>query len=335
MSSKFWSKVLEASIDNIESFQPQIEEDAKHEDHSTAITFKYLSDRQLRFDYDVTCEQLNNIAPQNSAMILPNDDQPLVIFKEVLRDELDIFHSQLMEEYELLNEYISAEVCKKLLERKKHEEVEINQWSYKVGDVALKRDELKVITSNNDRWLTCLHRYRVKVKAKHRIFNAWKKLTQNKRFSNYNERKIKQALDKRIMRRVLDAWRSDVHKDYKLKQIELEPTYYQQRKTEVIDEWDHLIEGLRGYIDQLQQEIKVEVGAKHELIKVYESAMNGSVKKFQNANEFVNTQINEYRQSVNYDTFGRADPMKSTKGMDIGRITLTQQVDPEEEESKR
>ena len=103
------------------------------------------------------------------------------------------------------------------------------------------------------------------------------------------------------------------------------------------DEWDSLIEGLRGYIEQLQEEIKLEVNAKAELARIYEVAMNGSVKKFVDSNEFVNTQINEYRQTTNFnDTFGRADETQQYKSQfDIGRITLVEQEDPEEEEKQQ
>jgi len=72
---------------------------------------------------------------------------------------------------------------------------------------------------------------------------------------------------------------------------------------------------------------------------VYEQVINGSIQNFHEANDFVETQVNDYRQSVNYDTFGRGDmtELNAFKSTDIRRITLhdsedlIQQKDPEDE----
>lgn len=231
-----------------------------------------------------------------------------------------------------MKEYFTAEIITKLKQKKKHEEDEINVESNKVSDVTLYRDYLKVDYFNNDKWLTNLFKYRVVAKMKQRAFNALKKNYEHEKFCKHNARILAQRRQQGIMRKVVDAWRVQVHMDYKQKQILNEPNYYLQRKTEVIDEWDNLIEGLKGYIEQLQNEIKVEVNAKSELIQLYERTMNGSIQQFHKANDFVETQINDYRQTVNYDTFGRAGETKAGfKSTDINRVTLTQLHDPEDE----
>lgn len=149
-----------------------------------------------------------------------------------------------------------------------------------------------------------------------------------------------------MLRNLFDTWRIETHSIYKQKQIELEPHYYQTRKTEIIDEWDSYIDKLKGYITQLQTEIKVEVNSKHELIKVYEASMNHSVKKFNEENHFVNTQVAEYRANTNFDdtlargtipdrrdTFGKSGTNYVPKTADIGHLTLLrEQTDPEDEE---
>ena len=165
----------------------------------------------------------------------------------------------------------------------------------------------------------------------------------------------------RWLRTIFDAWRIDTHSSYKQKQIELEPTYYLERKTQVIDEWDSLIGNLRAYIDQLNNEIKIEVTAKNELVKVYEATINGSVQKFQKENDFVVNQIGQYRQETGFDdtfarnnsmvnkqdTFGKQKFKKTSQYIgkgdsqyvpittDIGYLSLLkEQQDPEEDEKE-
>lgn len=333
MSSKFWTRVLEAGIDNVNTFRDEIEEEEKQKPSYGALTFNYMINKRMREQFNTTSYQLENLHPNNRAMILPNDEPPIVNFKEELKSDLDVLNRQIMEEYDLMKEYFSSEMVSKLKERKLFEEIDIQNVSAKVGDVALFRDKLKVETRDNDRWLAMLHLYRTKIKFKHRIFNWWKKEAQNSKFAKRNLRVIDGGRKHRLFRRIFDAWRNQAHGSYKQKQIESEPMYYEQRRIEVIQEWDDLIDGLRGYIEQLQHEIKVEVTAKAELIKIYESVMNGSVVKFKKENEFVNSQVGEYRRTVGFDTLARDEGKASmAKYQDIGRITLTQQIDPEEEE---
>jgi len=214
--------------------------------------------------------------------------------------------------------------------------------SNEVGDVALMRDQLKIEISNNDHVLEKLLHARTKQRMKNKIFTVLKNNRQCTKFQKHTGSKVESKIRGNFLKKVFFAWRIEAHKEYKQKQIELEPTYYQERKEEVITEWDDLIEGLRGYVEQLQQEVKIEVNAKAELAKIYEVAMNGSVKKFVDSNHFVNTQVNEYRQTVGFDdTFGRAgktEAMNQTNAMQSKmHITLVsdfiEQRDPEENKS--
>lgn len=168
------------------------------------------------------------------------------------------------------------------------------------------------------------------------MWNRWRDKTRHDRLCQHNLQKLKRKRQLRLFRNVVDAWREDAHAGYKQRFISLKPEYYNQRKAEVIDEWDNLIEGLKGYIAQLQMEIKVEVSAKTELVKLYEAIMNGSVKKFNIENEFI-TQVHEANRSIGNDTFGR-DLGKETayRPVDIGRLTLLkEQEDPEDEEESK
>jgi hypothetical protein len=335
MSSKFWKLVLEANVDNIDTFQPQIEqEESKNNYNNQALTLRYLVDKQLRYEFDNLSTALDRTPVHNKAMILPSDEPPIVKFKEELKDDLDVLHQQIMEEYELMKEYFSSEFINQIKHKKKTEEHDIKKMSDSLGNIALHRDNLIVETTRNDQILAKILNAKVRQKSMIKVFNILKKNAIFVKGLIHRENLLRKKTKNSVLRRAFDALRSDTHNDFKQRHLHLEPMYYQQRKEEVIDEWDNLIEGLRGYIEQLQEEIKLEVNAKAELAKIYEVAMNGSVKKFVNANEFVNTQINEYRQTTNFnDTFGRAGETQQYKSQfDIGKITLVEQEDPEEEE---
>lgn len=268
-------------------------------------------------------------------MVLSSDEPPIVRFKEELKDDLNTFNRQLMEEYDVMKEFFTTEFKQKLKEKKTHEESDIHNESASVGDVALIRDKFKVETRNNDLYLGKLFKSRMNKFLMQMVWIKWRNYTRHTKLVNYNLRKFEHTKRQKQFRLLFDAWRSQVHFDYKKKQIDLKPFYYKQRKTEVIDEWDNLIAGLRGYVEQLQMEIKVEVNAKAELIKLYESVMNGSVVKFKRENEFT-AQVNEMRQTSGNDTFGR-DLRESDnfRSVNIGRLTLLkEQEDPEEEEAK-
>lgn len=97
MSTKFWNLVLEADIDNINQFAGEIEEN-KHQEGS--LTLKYLADKHLRNEFGVITDQLDHGSYLNKDMILKTDERPIVVFKQELRNDLDILNDQIMEEYE-------------------------------------------------------------------------------------------------------------------------------------------------------------------------------------------------------------------------------------------
>ena len=278
MSSKFWSRVLEAGVHNVLDFQEEIEaEERKALPYDGKLTMKYLFDQNVINDFCNVWNKIGTISNSNSAMVLTSDEPPIAKFKEELKDDLGIFNKQLMEEYDVMKEFFTTEFKQKLKEKKTHEESDIHNESASVGDVALIRDRFKVETRNNDQDLTQLFKSRLNKFLKQMVFIKWRNEIRHKKLWRHNLQKFEKKRKLRLFRLLFDEWRSQVHFEYKKKQIELKPIYYQHRKAEVIDEWDKLISGLRGYIEQLQMEIKVEVNAKAELIKLYESVMNGSV----------------------------------------------------------
>lgn len=334
MSTKFWNKITEASLGNIHEFEREIQaEEEKDSNSERALTFNYLANKEIKDEFDALSSQLDTVPNYNANMVLPSDDPPIVKFKEELKMDLDVLNNQVMEEYNVMKEFFSSDFRNLLKDKKRTEEEEIKHESDQVSDVALIKDKLKVGSRKNEIYFDRLFQKRRDNKLKQRVWVAFRNYTRNKKFGNYNVRKTQQKGRQQFLKRVLDAWRIQTHGTYKQKQIELEPTYYQNRKAEVIDEWDNLIANLRGYVDQLQMEIKIEVTAKAELIKIYEAAMNGSVQRYNKENEFVTTQINQYRQSVNFDnTFGRDTGRAPVANeTDIGRITLMEVQDPEEE----
>ena len=282
-------------------------------------------------------------------MVLADDEAPVVEFKEELKHDLDVLNNQLVEEYSLLKEFFNTEFDQTLKSKKNVEEHEIGNESAEVSNIALIRDKFKVDTRNNDKNLSQLFASRRQKKLLQHVWIGWRNQYRHDKFSQNNVKRLQDKRRQRLLRTIFDTWRIDTHSTYKQKQVEMEPHYYQTRKEEVIDEWDGLIENLKGYISQLQTEIKVEVTAKHELIKIYETAMNSSVQRYNKENEFVTQQIGEYRQTVNFndtlardtaddqverrDTFGKDGSQYVPKTADIGYLSLLkEQPDPEDAE---
>jgi len=225
MSTKFWNRVLEADMGNIYDFQQDIEESKEGQ---SKITLKILADAQINNEFGDLSSQLETVPGFNKAMILQNDEPPIVNFKEELKEDLGVLNNQIMEEYDLMKEYFSAEVVQKLKERKKCEEIDIQNESAKVGDVALIRDNLKIQVNDNDRWLSTLHLKRPDRKLKQKVFNVFKKNFEFKKFCQNNELKIKQNRERKLLQRIIDVWRADSHQTYTKSVIEKEPIYYQK-----------------------------------------------------------------------------------------------------------
>lgn len=78
------------------------------------------------------------------------------------------------------------------------------------------------------------------------------------------------------MRYVFDGWRSDAHCEYKNKQIDLQPDYLEQRRKEVLTEWDDKIAQLKEYLSHVQSQVLVEVNQKEGLVSAYETAQYAS-----------------------------------------------------------
>ena len=109
------------------------------------------------------------------------------------------------------------------------------------------------------------------------IFNEMVYYAQVRRREKRMKAYTKNFMYRRKMRLLFEGWRGVSHKWFK-ERINAESVQYLSTKREqMLAAWDQEVEALKLYMAQLQEKIRIEVMAREDLTKTYESSLNRGV----------------------------------------------------------
>ena len=82
---------------------------------------------------------------------------------------------------------------------------------------------------------------------------------------------------RRKLRLLFKGWKS-ASDDWAKERIRgVTKVFEQQRRVEVLEQWDKKLDALKLYMAQLQEKIRIEIQAREELTKTYEDSLNKGV----------------------------------------------------------
>ena len=208
---------------------------------------------------------------------MPNDNKHMLSFKKVYDRLFKDFKDKLVQEYaQMKHSYLSdyeQNYQANLTDKNGHiKEIE-NHIADKEAEIESKKERYKELKQKIFGLLRLKYNtFIMRVYYGEMIYFA-QLSKREKRLCHYS----KNFMYRRKMRKLFYNWRAVSHRWFK-KRINKEAIEYERKQRDKeLTQWDKEVDALKVYMAQLQEKIRVEVQAREELTRTYESSLNRGV----------------------------------------------------------
>lgn len=208
---------------------------------------------------------------------LPNDNKHMLSFKKVYDRLFKDFKDKLIAEYGQMKTSYLGECDANYQANVADKNAHITELR---GHIQDKENEIESRKEHYDAMknkIFSLLKLKYQMHVKKVFFNEFVFHTQlikrEKRLNAYS----KNYMYRRNMRRLFYSWRGVTHLWFK-ERINREAIEYERtQRDKELSQWDKEVDALKVYMAQLQEKIRIEVGAREELARTYENSLNRGV----------------------------------------------------------